>query len=129
MIDTTPIITEPVRNLLAMNAEVVSAKYIAPVLKMSEAVLVHRVKTGQWDQDTMGRVVISGNRVKFFRLDFLQKGGFISPPSPEKTDSDRLDEIIELIRVQNTMLIEISAYIKMTASGATPADCERSSET
>ena len=121
MIDTTPIITEPVKNLLAMNAEVVSAKYIAPVLKMSEAVLVHRVKTGKWDQDTMGRVVISGNRVKFFRLDFLQKCGFIAPPPPEKTDSDRLDELIELIRVQNTMLMEISAYIKMTASAATPA--------
>lgn len=119
MIDTTPTITPAVLNLLSMNAEVVSAQYIAPILKMNPAVLVRRVKLGQWDEERMGRVVISGDRVKFYRLDFLRKGGFIDPPKvhpPEKTDSDRLDELIELIRVQNTMLMELLAWTKETAS-------------
>ena len=38
--------------------------------------------------------VISGTRVKFFRRDFLMKGGWLKE-EPEKTDSDRLDEIID----------------------------------
>ena len=44
------------------------------------------------------------------------------PDPPEKTDSDRLEEIIELIRIQNAMLMEIGAHIKKTAGAATPAD-------
>jgi len=120
MIDRTPEISEPVRNLMAMSSEVVSAKHIAPVLHMSESVLIHRVKSGQWDQDALGKVVVSGNRVKFFRKDFLQKCGFLEKEPEARTDSDRLDEIIELIRVQNTMLMEMLAYIKESAGAATP---------
>lgn len=101
-----------VRNLMAMRDEVVSARHIAPVLKMSESVLVYRVKNGQWDQEQLGKVVVSGNRVKFFREDFLRKCGFLPPEKPERTTEDMLAEVIELIRVQNLMLMEISAYIK-----------------
>ena len=104
MIDATPTITEPVRNLMAMNSEVVSAKYIAPILHMSESVLIHRVKSGQWDQERLGKVVVSGNRVKFFRKDFLQKVGFLEPDPPEQsvqqlleTIVDQLDTLIALI--------------------------------
>ena len=122
MIDTKQTITGPVAALMAMDAEVVSAKHIAPVLKMNEGILIHRVKSGQWDPDVLGKYVISGNRVKFFRKDFLVKCGFVAPDPPEKTDSDRLDELIELIRVQNTMLMEINAFIKRSAGAATPAE-------
>ena len=44
------------------------------------------------------------------------KGGWLKE-EPEKTDSDRLDEIIELIRVQNRMLMEIGVYVKTRQSG------------
>ena len=35
-----PEMSDAVRNLMAIDAEVVSAKYIAPILKMSESVIV-----------------------------------------------------------------------------------------
>ena len=95
MIDNTPTITEPVRVLMAMNAEVVSAKYIAPVLKMSESVIIHYAKNGQWDQDALGKFVISGGRVKFFRKDFLQKCGFLQEDPPERTTAQALDDLRE----------------------------------
>ena len=72
-----------------MTDEVVSAKYIAPIVKMSESIIVHYAKTGQWDQDQLGKYVISGNRVKFFRKDFLQKCGFIDP-EPEEPSAEKM---------------------------------------
>ena len=76
-------ISDAAARLIAMKDDVVTAKHIAPVLKMSESVLIGRVKNGEWDQEKMGKYVISGNRVKFFRKDFLQKCGFIAPDPPE----------------------------------------------
>ena len=107
MIDTTPILTDAVRTLMAMNAEVVPAEYIAPVLKMSKSVLIHRVKSGQWDQDALGKYVISGNRVKFFRKDFLQKCGFISAEKPGKTTEQQLEEIRSLLDILTKAVISL----------------------
>ena len=135
MIDTTPIMTDAVRTLMAMNAEVVPAKYIAPVLKMSESVLIHRVKSGEWDQDALGKYVISGHRVKFFRKDFLQKCGFVSADKPERTAeqllkeiSDRLDILTKAViclqdaRQRELFLRLVDELDKKTASVAAPAD-------
>ena len=99
--------------------EMVTAAQIAPILHMNPGVIVKYAKDGTWIQDNMGKFIISGDRVKFFRRDFLQKCGFIPADPPEKTDSDRLDEIIELIRVQNTMLMEICAFMKKPPAAAT----------
>ena len=110
-----PALSEAVRNLMAMSDETVSAKYIAPILRMAESVIIKYAKDGTWDQEHLGKYVISGNRVKFFRKDFLQQCGFVDPEPEEKTNGDRLDELIELLRVQNTMLMELLAYEK-TAS-------------
>ena len=107
-----PAMSEAVRHLMAMTDETVSAKYIAPIVKMSESVIVKYAKDGTWN---LCRYVVSGNRVKFFRRDFLEKCGFVDPEPEEKTNGDRLDELIELLRVQNTMLMELLAYEK-TAS-------------
>ena len=140
MIDTTPIITDDVRALMNMNAEVVPPKYIAPVLKMSESVLIHRVKSGEWDENVHGKVIVSGHRVKFFRIDFLQKHGFIDKPKPEKTVEQLLQEISKKLDAQINLLdINVKAIIstqdprqreaflrileeQKTASAATPAD-------
>lgn len=103
---------EALQLLLASNRETVTADEIAPVLRMDPGVLRLRVKQGLWDQEAMGKVIQSGKRVKFLRRDFLQKCGFLQPEEPKRTAEDLLAEVIELIRVQNTMLMEISAYIK-----------------
>lgn len=132
MIDKTPTITEPVRQLMAMDCEVVSAKYIAPVVKMSESVIIHRVKSGEWDPEMLGKYVISGNRVKFFRKDFLQKCGFIEPDMPERTVVQAIDDLREeLHELRLIMLASLSIgplirldelKQKETASAATPAE-------
>ena len=88
-----PVISEPVRLLMAMTDETVSAKYLAPILKMSESVIVKYAKDGTWDQDNLGKYVISGGRVKFFRKDFLEKCGFVDP---EKKD-DPMEEALKLL--------------------------------
>ena len=135
MIDTTPIMTDAVRTLLAMNAEVVPPKYIAPVLKMSESVLIHRVKTGEWDEEVHGKVIVSGHRVKFFRLDFLQKHGFIQPKPQGKTPeqllqeiSDRMDILTKAViclqdaRQRELFLRLVEELEKETAGAATPTE-------
>ena len=99
--------SDAIRDLMAMDAEVVPARMIAPVLKMSESVLIHRVKNGEWDQDAMGKVVISGNRVKFFRKDFLVKCGFLKPEPEGPTAEDLLFRIIELLTDLSWMIADI----------------------
>lgn len=93
MSDQIPM-SEAVRHLMAMNEEVVSAKYIAPILRMSESVIVKYAKDGTWDQDHLGKFVISGGHVKFFRKDFLQKCGFMEP---EKETEDIQHQLVVLI--------------------------------
>ena len=126
--------SDAVRDLMAMDAEVVPARMIAPVLKMSESVLIHRVKSGQWNEDALGRVVVSGNRVKFFRKDFLQKCGFIDPDPEEVTIKQLLSDIRDELKRMNKLTLagmdlrqRMSLELmnddeKKTASAATPAE-------
>lgn len=114
--------SEAVRHLMEMNSEVVSAKYIAPVLKMSESVIVKYAKDGTWDADRLGNYVISGGRVKFFRKDFLQKCGFLEPEKEAPKVEQLLAEILQGVKL-------ICGYIhlkvqeeKKTAGAATPTD-------
>lgn len=102
--------------------EMVTAAQISPILHMNPGVIVKYAKDGTWIQENLGKFIVSGDRVKFFRLDFLQKCGFIPKDEPKRTVEDLLEEVIELIRVQNTMLIEMGAYIKKTASAGTLTD-------
>ena len=95
--ERNPIVSEAVRVLMAMPDEVVSAKYIAPILRMSPDVIIKRAKDGEWDQDNLGKFVLSGDRVKFFRKDFLQKCGFMDPePEEDSTDKLILKQLIEV---------------------------------
>ena len=77
MNDSKVIISDAVMNLMAMTEEVVSAKHIAPVLGMKEETIIKKAKTGRWDRGVCN-YIISGRCVKFFRIDFLRKGGWIS---------------------------------------------------
>lgn len=70
-------VSDAVRNLMAMNQELVSAKYIAPILRMKTETMVKKAKMGIWDRQVCNYIV-SGRCVKFFRIDFLRKGGWIS---------------------------------------------------
>ena len=69
-------VSASVRALIEYPGEVVPARMIAPVLGMHPSVIIRMAKTGTWDKGVCNYIV-SGKRVKFFRLDFLRKNGFI----------------------------------------------------
>ena len=100
---------EAINIMMMMESVTVNADLVAQALGMNPGVLRKHVRDGNY---RISKYEINGDRIRFFRKDFLQSIGELAPDPPKKTDSDRLDEIIELIRVQNTMLMEIVAYMK-----------------
>lgn len=62
-------------------------------------------------------VTISGNRVLHSREDFIRFWSGEPKPEPKRPTDDLLEELIELIRVQNRMLMEINAYMKDPPTG------------
>ena len=68
--------TDDVRKLFSMEDEMVRAKDIAPILGMKPETIIKKAKEGTWDRNICNYIV-SGSRVKFFRVDFLRKGGWI----------------------------------------------------
>ena len=124
---------DPVKALMEMTDETVSAKHIAPILKMNPSVIVKYAKDGTWDADRLGKYVISGGHVKFFRKDFLVKCGFMEPEKEKPTMDQLLKElVIRLKVVQNAILCMMSDEQRLnlattllnekTAGAATPAE-------
>lgn len=69
--------SEAVLQLMAREDDLVPAAALAPILKMHPSVIIQYAKTGQWPREVCN-YVISGSHVKFFRVDFLRKGGWIT---------------------------------------------------
>ena len=76
MIDKSPTYTDDVLALMARADEVVPAAAIAPIVKMHPSVIIKYAKEGTWPREICNYIV-SGRCVKFFRIDFLRKGGWI----------------------------------------------------
>lgn len=105
--------------------EMVTAAQIAPILHMNPGVIVKYAKDGTWIQDNMGKFIISGDRVKFFRRDFLQKCGFIPKDAPKRTVEDLLDEIstkMDLLLGAITTLMNQSQRREFVETWADPED-------
>lgn len=68
--------SEPVLQLMDMAEDLVPAAAIAPILGMKAETIIKKAKIGKWDRGVCNYIV-SGTRVKFFRIDFLRKGGWI----------------------------------------------------
>jgi hypothetical protein len=127
---------DPVKVLMEMTDETVSAKYIAPILKMNPSVIVKYAKDGTWDADRLGKYVISGGHVKFFRKDFLQKCGFMEPEKEERTTEQLILEQMIALNEGATMICQMMTLMmepyqldalnelidKKTAGAATPTD-------
>ena len=111
-----PRYSEDVLRLMDDPRDLVPAAAIAPILKMNPQVIVKRAKSGEWPEGVC-KCVTSGGRVKFYRLDFLRKGGWLAdePPEPVRTERELLEELIGIAR-------EILAEMKRPASVAAPAD-------
>lgn len=79
--------TDDVLQLMARDEELVPAAAIAPIIKMKPARMIEYVRSGQWPREICNYIV-SGNRVKFYRIDFLRKGGWIHEPVQGIKDHD-----------------------------------------
>lgn len=70
---------EALERLLSMTDEMVYAKDIGPVLGKHPQFLINKVKNGEWDRANGNYLYFPGDKtVKFYRIDFLKKGGWIS---------------------------------------------------
>ena len=76
MIDSKPVYSDAVYALMARTDEMVTAASIAPIVKMKPDVIIKYAKDGKWPREICNYIV-SGTHVKFFRVDFLRKGGWI----------------------------------------------------
>lgn len=106
MIDMTPVITPEVRRLISMDSEMIYAKDIAPIVRMKTDVIIKYAKDGTWNQNDQGKFIISGNSVKFYRLDFLRKGGWIPPEEPKNETLTDIHEELAMIRQLLTNVLE-----------------------
>lgn len=77
MTDLKPVFSDDVRRLIDMGTEMMTAKDMSPIVRMHPSVIIKYAKEGLWPREICN-YVISGNRVKFFRVDFLRKGGWIA---------------------------------------------------
>lgn len=112
-----------IEDLKLMSVPTIPNVMAAEVLRMDPGRLAQYARDGELNWEVMAPKDSSRvyhNRESFIR--FWTGEPAKEPDPPEKTDSDRLDELIELIRVQNTMLMEINAFIRKAAGAATPTD-------
>ena len=72
-----PEYSEPILALIGRRDEMVTAADIAPIVRMHPSVIIKYAKDGTWPREICNYIV-SGTHVKFFRVDFLRKGGWIS---------------------------------------------------
>ena len=119
--------------LKACQSETVPASMIAPVLNMNPQVIIRYAKTGEWDQDLHGKFIVSGDRVKFFRRDFLQKHGFMEPEPEKPTVEQLLEKVVYQLKQMNMLKLatmdagqqlryELMLDKEKTADAATPTD-------
>lgn len=102
MADIIPEYTPEVLELMARKEEMVTAADLAPIVHINPGVIVKYAKTGKW---TLSEFQIIGEgpnaHVKFCRMDFLRKMGFIGEETPEKTTNEKILE--ELTWIRETM--------------------------
>ena len=72
-----PKYSDAIFRLMDLDCEMITAEDLAPIVRMHPSVIIKYAKDGTWPREICNYVV-SGNRVKFFRVDFLRKGGWIS---------------------------------------------------
>ena len=102
--------------LKACQSETVPASMIAPILNMNPSVIIKYAKDGTWNTDKWGNFVISGDRVKFFRRDFLHKCGLMDPEPEKPTVEQLLDELIETCEVIAKFLLIMMDPLKRTTA-------------
>lgn len=123
---------EAINLLMMMESVTVNADLIAQALGMNPGVLRRHVKDGDYK---ISKYEVCGDRVRFFRKDFLQQIGEIPMDPPERTEMAVMEDILrqlvmvcDLLDEQNDLLHAIHDPIrpvrkmKKAAGAATPTD-------
>ena len=96
-----PKFSDDVYALIGRTDEFISARDLAPIVHMSPSVIVKYAREGKWD---LSKCVVTPGRVKFARLDFLRKMGFIPEEAPQRevlaAVLDELKEIRQLLAAE-----------------------------
>ena len=74
--ESKPADAEALQKLIDSTDVLVPAGDIAPIVGMKPDRIREYARSGQWPREVCN-YVISGSHVKFFRVDFLRKGGWI----------------------------------------------------
>ena len=106
---------EAINIMMMMESVTVNADLVAQALSMNPGVLRKHVKDGEY---MISKYEICGDRIRFFRKDFLQAIGEMPPDPEEPTDHQLLEEIHEA-------LMDIRILLKAIANEKT-ASCSRS---
>ena len=69
-------ISSGIYELIISTDETITASTLAPILGMHPQVICKMARDGTWDRQVCN-YVMSGKKPKFFRIDFLRKGGWI----------------------------------------------------
>lgn len=101
--DNKPEYTPEVLAMMARQDEMVTAADLAPIVHMNPGVIIKYAKDGFWD---LCKYQISGDRVKFCRVDFLRKMGFVGDETPEKTLQQLILEELKAIRETMQAMID-----------------------
>lgn len=75
--ESKPSDAEALQKLIDSTDVLVPAGDIAPIIGMKPDRIREYARSGQWPREVCN-YVISGSHVKFFRVDFLRKGGWIT---------------------------------------------------
>ena len=121
---------DAIELLKRSDAVVVGPELIAQALKMNPGVLRKHVKDREY---SLSAVEVCGNRIRFFRKDFLQKIGEIHEDPPGRTTAQALDELRkELHEIRLILMAQLSIGPLMrleelkqkekTAGAGTPTD-------
>jgi len=102
MTDNRPVYTPQVLELMARQDEMVTAADLAPIVHMNPGVIIKYAKEGSW---TLSEYQISGDRVKFCRMDFLRKMGYVGEEPMKKTRDEMILDELKAIRAIITAII------------------------
>ena len=100
--------SEAVRRLIDYPGDTVPASVIAPVVKMHPSVIIEYAKTGKWK---LSAFITAGDRVKFFKEDFLEKTGLKEREPEEPTDHQLMlaivDALTAMLDAQKSILMQL----------------------
>lgn len=101
-------------DLKRMKTTMISNTMAAEVLRMDQGKLADYARDGQLPWKVLAPKQ-KGSHVYHNREDFIRHWTGEEPEAPQRTTDDLLMELIEVVRVQNTMIMELVANTK-TAS-------------